>query len=72
MMIITPAIQINNNNNNENNNNSKGDNQIAYSERTRQYLAALRMEYVLGIVSISLALASLILALKSGLLEHQS
>lgn len=40
-----------------------------YSERTRQILSNLRMEYALSIVSISLALLGLILAIKSGLLR---
>jgi Na+/glutamate symporter len=68
MMKITPVTQINNNNNNnENNDNNQGnsaDKPTQYSERTSQMLAAMRLEYVLGIVSISLALASLMLALR--------
>lgn len=63
--LTTTTTETNNTNNNYNNNN---DNRTTeYSERTLRQLVALRLEYVLGIVSISLALASLMLALKFGL-----
>lgn len=56
----------------DNNYNNNDNRTTEYSERTLRRLAALRLEYVLGIVSISLALASLMLALKFGLQESPS
>jgi len=55
-----------------NNNNNNADRQTEYSDRTTQLLQAMRLEYVLGIVSISLALLSIMLALKYGMLQEHS